>query len=162
MTVIPGKPPIPPEVFSTPARAAKVAKLADTMHGHMTADQASRLAPAEWQQITDAIGLPKPSATTIADTIAELKKREAAAVPSPALQEALKRPGALEAAQALQKHLAEAGESGTPDPALEATLQQSIDAAKAAKSRRAGKAKNLPAPAEHPGKAAFEAARTTR
>jgi hypothetical protein len=61
-------------------RKAKVNALADTLHGHeISAEDAARMNPRDWNQLSDALGINRPSPTTVTATIEELKSREAGA-----------------------------------------------------------------------------------
>ncbi|MES2137010.1 MAG: hypothetical protein V4502_08130 [Pseudomonadota bacterium] len=75
-----GKPPD----FEAAARAKKVNALADTMWGkdpensEISADDAARLSPGDWNRLADGLGVNRPSPTSRAAVIEQLRSREAA------------------------------------------------------------------------------------
>lgn len=85
-------PPVPPTApapaienpraaeFAARARAPKVSTLADTLHqGDISADDAARLTPGDWQRLSRGLGINNPSPYTINAVLDELRSREAAA-----------------------------------------------------------------------------------
>lgn len=66
--------------FAARARAPKVSTLADTLHqGDISADDAARLTPGDWQRLSRGLGINNPSPYTINAVLDELRSREAAA-----------------------------------------------------------------------------------
>lgn len=110
-TIIPfSKETAPAEVFKAAARADRTPKV-ELMARHLnesgiTPEQVDAIQPGKWRDIADSlkIDLPKALDSTIRDVKArmgELKSAKTTFEPSPALQEALKKPGAMEAARKL-------------------------------------------------------------
>lgn len=66
--------------FAARARAPKVSTLADTLHqGDISAEDAARLTPGDWQRLSRGLGINNPSPYTITAVLDELRSREAAA-----------------------------------------------------------------------------------
>jgi len=65
--------------YAAAPRKAKVNALADTLHGEISSEDAAKLSPHEWNRLADALGINRPSPTTVKATIEELQAREAAA-----------------------------------------------------------------------------------
>jgi hypothetical protein len=100
-TIPQAKPDVPAEVFKTAARDVKSTALAKILHdSEIPLSDAARMTPDHWAQLAKAAGVNVPSPATIADTMLKLRQLEAK-TPSPALAEALKKPGAMKAAQAM-------------------------------------------------------------
>lgn len=124
-----GKEPPSAEPFKAKVRAARaviITKLADTLDGVIPPEDAARLSRFDWMRLSKGLGINTPSEAAVTGALDELKSRAAQRAklaatpaaesptmmtPSPALQEALKKPGALAAAQAmldeLNRHAAE-------------------------------------------------------
>jgi hypothetical protein len=110
---IPAAKPATPVDFAKAPRAAKVKALSDVLEGQIAPGDVARMSDADWQKLADGLGIKKPSKTTIADTIFELRKRAAPPpaaaeptmlAPSEDLKNALiSKPGALKAAMEMQK-----------------------------------------------------------
>jgi DNA topoisomerase IB len=102
VTTIPAaKPAIPAQAFEDAARTAKAAPMAQLLSDHgISAADAGRMTDDQWGQLAKAAGVNAPSKFSQAEALFQLKKLELTAKPSPALADALKKPGALAAAKA--------------------------------------------------------------
>jgi hypothetical protein len=99
----PAKPDVPAQVFEDAARAKKTAPVAQLLHesGIAHAD-ASGMDQAQWDQVARAAGVNPLSKISQADALFKLRKLELGIGPSPELLDALKKKGALAAAEALR------------------------------------------------------------
>jgi hypothetical protein len=105
MVEIPSAKTPPAEAFAAVHRATKVKALADALEQYeIPAEDAKLLNPGQWDRLAKGLGINTPSATTVGDVIEELNARASHhKPPSAAMLNALKKPGAMAAAQALAR-----------------------------------------------------------
>lgn len=75
--VLPPTPTTAPAAIIAKARDAKVGTLADTLEGQISAADAARMSPGEWERLSKGLGINTPSPTSVTAVIDELKTRAA-------------------------------------------------------------------------------------